>query len=230
MTRPRVIAHRGASAQWPENTVAAFHGARTLGADWVELDVRRCRDGALVVIHDAKVGRRAVVETLTSELDSSIPSLAEALDACGGMGVNVEIKNGADEPGYDDSPALASQVLAVMDAHVDPGRALVTCFDRPTLDLVHHHGPRWPTGLLTYRRRGVRDLDRLAAAGHRAINPMDQLVGRGLVSSAHDAGLEVNVWTVDDPRRIEELATLGVDGIITNVPDVAVAVLAGLTG
>jgi glycerophosphoryl diester phosphodiesterase len=64
-------------------------------------------------------------------------------------------------------------------------------------------------------------VDRAAARGHRAVNPPDASVDETLVTTAHGAGRAVNVWTVDDPGRMAELVDLGVDGIITNVPDVA---------
>src|SRR5688572_26619178 len=91
--RPLVIAHRGASAAAPENTVEAFALARALGADWVELDVPTPADGALAVVHDRELpDGRLVAEMRRAELPPSVPLLAEALDACQGMGVNIEIK------------------------------------------------------------------------------------------------------------------------------------------
>src|SRR5262245_27082175 len=92
--RPAVIAHRGASRAAPENTLEAFRLARSLGADAVELDVRRTRDGALAVHHDARLpDGQSVVDLSAAELPRSVPLLDAALDACAGMWVNVEIKN-----------------------------------------------------------------------------------------------------------------------------------------
>src|SRR3978361_1370580 len=89
-----IIAHRGASADYPENTVAAFRAAGALGANWVELDVRRTADGALAVHHDAHLGDgRASGEAAAAALPETGPSLAEALAAGDPLGVNVEIKN-----------------------------------------------------------------------------------------------------------------------------------------
>ena len=83
------MAHRGASLAEPENTVAAFERARELGADWVELDARRSADGVVVVHHDAHLADGRLIADLTmDELPDGIPSLAEALEACDGMGVN----------------------------------------------------------------------------------------------------------------------------------------------
>src|SRR5262245_26247516 len=97
-----VIAHRGASAAFPETTVEAFEAAGRLGADWVELDVRRTADGLLAVHHDARLGDgRALVELSRSALPAAVPDLGEALAACDGLGVNVEIKNAASDPDFD---------------------------------------------------------------------------------------------------------------------------------
>src|SRR4029078_7765283 len=94
-----IIAHRGASADYPENTVEAFRAAGPLGANWVELDVRRTADGAPAVHHDAQLrAGRAIVGAAAADLPESVPSLAQALDACRPLGVNVEIKNSPHDP------------------------------------------------------------------------------------------------------------------------------------
>ena len=88
--------------------------------------------------------------------------------------------------------------------------------------------PSLPTALLTFVLDDPRRASpRASPRGHRALHPYDATVDRALVDAAHDAGLAVNVWTVDDPARIAALAAIGVDGICTNVPDIAVAVLDG---
>ena len=97
---PRVIAHRGASTLARENTLEAFALAGRLGADAVELDVRRAAGGELVVHHDAHLpDGRLIRATRHDELPSDLPDLSAALDACAGMWVNVEIKN---DPGEAD--------------------------------------------------------------------------------------------------------------------------------
>src|SRR5438445_9364775 len=107
-----VYAHRGASAAFAENTVEAFRGAAAMGADWVELDVRRTADGALAVHHDARLADgRAIVETLSTELPASVPSLSDALAACAPLGVNVEIKNWRDDVDFDAEVRIAEPVV-----------------------------------------------------------------------------------------------------------------------
>src|SRR3954451_1790565 len=102
-----IIAHRGASAAFAENTVEAFRGAAALGANWVELDVRRTADGALAVHHDAHLpDGRAIVDMLAADLPEPVPSLSEALDACAPLGVNVEIKNSPQDVDFDGGAAL----------------------------------------------------------------------------------------------------------------------------
>jgi len=115
MMRPTVIAHRGACRRAPENTVAAFELARELGSDWVELDVRRTADGALAVHHDAALADgRLIVDLAASDLPPDVPGLGAALDACRGMGVNIEIKNAPVDADFDPDRTLAGDVVALL--------------------------------------------------------------------------------------------------------------------
>ncbi len=224
---PLIYGHRGASAAAPENTVAAFRLARELGADGVELDVRRSADDELVICHDpALADGRAVRAVLRAELSPSVPTLAEALDACAGMIVNIEIKNIPHEPDFDPACRVVDDVVALLADREFRDHVLISSFHLPTIDRVKALDRRLRTGLLTF----VDPLpgDSLAAVverGHDAVHPYDMTVDGALVTEAHRVGLEVNVWTVDDPARIESLAALGVDGVVTNVPDVARRVL-----
>jgi glycerophosphoryl diester phosphodiesterase len=227
-----VLAHRGASRRERENTLAAFRTARELGAPWVEFDVRLAADGTLVVHHDPEYpDGRAVALTPGGQRPDHVPLLAEALAACAGMRVNVEIKNSADEAGFDPTWRVAG---ATADAIGDAGwrdRVLVSCFDRPTLTAVRAADPGLPTALLTSAvpvDAAERDrwLAGLAADGHVALHPWWPLVDADVVAACHRHGLAVNVWTCDDPAAMARLAGWGVDGICTNVPDVALAVLA----
>ncbi len=226
----KVIAHRGASAAAPENTVEAFHLARELGADWVELDARRTADGVVVVHHDAHLGDgRAIVELARTELPSVVCGLPAALDACAGMRVNIEIKNLPGDVDHDPGSLVADAVVAEIrrrDAH---GEVLVSCFDRRTLDVVRRTDPDVATAFLHHvvDRSWVELAADVASAGHVALHPWDGVVDAALVGAAADHGLEVNVWTVDDPDRMAALVALGVDGLCTNVPDVARRVVDG---
>jgi glycerophosphoryl diester phosphodiesterase len=222
-----IFAHRGASAAHAENTVEAFRAAGPLGAEWVELDVRRTADGALAVHHDAHLpDGRAIVELQAADLPVSVPSLAVALEACRPLGVNVEIKNSPHDVDFDAAAAVVEPVVAAIEECTQP--TIVSSFHPPTLDRVRLVGPNVASALLTFDLRDPqRTIDAVVEAGHVALHPWDGTVTHELVELVHDAGLELNVWTVDDPARILELADMGVDGIVTNVPDIAAQVLRG---
>ena len=226
---PLIIAHRGAATprSHPENTVLALRRARSVGADWVELDVRRTADRATAVHHDAHLADGRLIASLArADLPAHVPDLDEALAACMGLGVNIEIKNLAIDPDHDPTHWLSRAVVDAVARADPPVSVLVSSFDREAIDRVHALASSLPTALLTFA------LDDPAAtvawcsgSGHRALHPFDATVDRALVDLAHDHGLAVNVWTVDAPDRIAALAELGVDGICTNVPEVARCVL-----
>jgi glycerophosphoryl diester phosphodiesterase len=222
----RVIAHRGAREAATENTLPAFRIAREMGADWVELDVRRTADGVVVVHHDAHIADgRLLAELASDELPESIPSLAEALEECDGMGVNIEIKNLRDDPDYDADHLVSDAVAGLVQAYLGPERALVSSFNVDALDRLHRVDPTIPLALLYAIGNPMSCIDRAVAHEMCAVHPYDPLVDAGMVRRAHDAGLEVNVWTVNDAHRMEQLIGYGVDGICTDVPDLARAVI-----
>lgn len=229
--RPSVYGHRGASAALPENTIEAFRAARQQGADGVELDVRRTSDGHTAVHHDAHLpDGRVICELARRDLPSAIPGLAPALDACRPLLVNIEIKNSPADPDFDATDGVARQVVKLLDRRAADGPAddvLISSFNPMTVAVVRQLAPHLPTALLTLDDP-VAWVPVAMAAGHEAIHPWDPTVDASLVDAAHAGGLAVNVWTVDDPARIVELAALGVDGIVTNAPDVALRALAGL--
>ncbi|MBT3248280.1 MAG: glycerophosphodiester phosphodiesterase [Actinobacteria bacterium] len=228
--RPLVIAHRGASVDHLENTVEAFAGARQQGADWVELDVRRSADGVLVVHHDAHLTDGQLIRDLTAEeLPEHIPSLAEAFETVDGLGVNIEIKSLPGEPDHEDMAMVCEAVVGLATAYRPPELVRVSSFNIRAVDHIRETDPNLPTGWLTVERIGSHlILDRTVDHGHGAIHPWDELVDESLVDGAHNRGLKVLVWTVDDEERIAELASWGVDGIITNLPGVARRVLDAL--
>jgi glycerophosphoryl diester phosphodiesterase len=226
----RVFAHRGASAACPENTLAAFRAAVAMGADGVELDVRRTVDGALAVHHDPRLADgRLLLDVAAADLPPHVPLLDEALDACGDLVVNIEIKNLTGDPDHDPTERLAAAVVAEVGARAMHGRALVSSFNLATVDRVRELDPSVPTALLTVaapvRPMARRLVERCLRHGHGAIHPHHAGLDRHLLRLAHEAGLLVNTWTVDDPGRIAQLAGLGVDGVVTNVPDVALRAL-----
>ena len=227
--RPLVVAHRGASHDRLENTVEAFVEARVQGAEWVELDVRLSADNVLMVHHDAHYADgRLVREVWAADAPDHVPNLAEAFEACEGMGVNVEVKNLPGDPDHDASAMVCEAVAGLAGAYRPPELLLVSSFDITAVDRIRATDPSLPTAWLLAERHGTDlMLDRTADHGHGAVNPWDELVDEHLVSASHDRGLAVFVWTVDDPGRMAELAEWGVDGIVTNRPGVARAVIDG---
>ena len=223
-----IIAHRGASRAERENTLAAFQRAVVLGADGIELDVRQTKDGVAIVHHDPHLIDDEGSEVLISEAEAAnlppyLPTFSEALNACAGAFVNVEIKNSPEDPGFDpDYRVCAAVVEELMTREI--GNWVVSRFDRPTLDHIRGLAPQITTAWLAIEF-GAADLDELVAIGHRGIHPWDRLLTADLVAEAHQRGLFVNAWTCNDPERIKELAAWGVDGIVTDVPDIARSVL-----
>lgn len=226
VSAPAVMAHRGASRAEPENTIAAFLRAGEMGAQAVELDVRRTSDGVLVVHHNPHLpDLRLVADTPAAELPDSVPHLGAALDACAGMWVNVEIKNDPEEPDFDPTETIADETVAHLVARGEDARWLISCFRIETVDRCRELAPQIRTAwLCTMPPAGVAD--DLAARGHVAVHPWFGAVGADLIAACHAKGVQVNVWTCDDPDRMAELVRWGVDGICTNVPDVALDVIA----
>ena len=225
-----VWGHGGASVACRMNSVDAFAEARRQGAVGTELDVRRSRDGAMVVHHDAELpdGRR-IMDVLGREIPDEIPLLGAALDACAGLDVvNVEIKNAEVDVDFDPDQLLASAVVDLVHERPAGGPTiLVSCFSLGAIERVKALDAGIATGYLasaTWDQR--KSLQRAVDGGHDAFHPYHLVVNPELVVAAHDAGLTVNTWTADDPDRIRWLAhECGVDAIITNVPDVAVEAL-----
>jgi glycerophosphoryl diester phosphodiesterase len=229
--RPLVLGHRGASRVRTENTLAAFAKARQLGADGVELDARRTADGVLVVHHDPAVeGLGLLVDVPFAKLRAAhpeIPTLAEALEACAGMLVNVEVKclpwePDADTEGRDVLHAVVELVLA--EQYQPVSDVVVSSFDLGAVDACRAFAPAVATAWLT----SGQDVAAAAAIarehGHAWLHPDRGAALRASerdVDGAHAGGVRVNVWTVDEPDEIVRLATIGVDAIITDVPDVA---------
>ncbi len=236
------LAHRGASAYAPENTLAAFRLALEMGADGVELDVRMTRDGIPIILHDETVDRttngHGRIDEMTLEevkrLDAGswfeqrfsgerIPTLAEALSAVGKLGiVNIELK-----VLFKRIEGLEAAVLAVVEDTGSADRVLFSSFNPLALRTMAQLNPRLPRGLLyaanlpVYLRRAwLRPLARPTA-----VHPKHTMVDARLVRWAHGKGYAVNTWTVDFPAEMKRLAGLGVDMIMTNKPDVLRQVL-----
>ncbi len=217
-----VLAHRGASAAAVENSPEAFALADRMGADGVELDVRRSGTGRLLVAHDP------LPDSIDDIVTLGPATFADVLDACGDrMLVNVEIKNSTADPDYDPTMAMVVPVIDELRRR-GPGstdRWLLSSFSWTTLAACREYAPEIATGCLTVADVDGPTIERLAAAGHRALHPWEVQVDEALVALCRRHGLAVNTWTCNDPARLVELAGLGVDGVCTDVPDVALEAL-----
>ncbi|HVX23520.1 MAG TPA: glycerophosphodiester phosphodiesterase [Acidimicrobiales bacterium] len=224
MPVPLVLAHRGCTDGFVENTIAAFQAARRLGADGVELDVRRTADWALAVHHDPDLADGRPLATVAArDLPAEVPLLADALAACQGMVVNVEVKH---DPSADPERALAGIVAAALADGSVAERVVLSSFDAPTLDVLRNAG--LPVGWL------LRSVEDVAAAlpeavdrGYQAVHPFVTGVDQAVVDQAHAAGLAVNVWTVNAPTDQAAMVAFGVDAIITDRLVEAVALVRG---
>ncbi len=210
-----VIGHRGASVAAAENTVQAFVLADAMGADGVELDVRRAPDGRLIVKHDPL--------PTDSTLDE-YPELGEVLEACRNMLVNVEIKNSIGDPDHDSSLAVVEPTIDEMRRHGSLDRWIISSFDWATIERCRAVAPDIATAYLVMEATDAI-IEKTAAGGHAAIHPHAPTITAAAVERCHDVGLAVNTWTCNDVDRIRELEAFGVDGVCTDVPDVALGAL-----
>lgn len=236
LDRPLNFAHRGACKQAPENTVPAFVLAADLGADGIELDVQLSKDGEVVVIHDFQLdattdGTGPVRDCTLAELKEfdagvrfdpacageRIPTLQEVIDAVGHrLLINIELKaQGVRDDG------LAAAVVSVVERNDLVARVILSSFNPLTLRRAGRLNPKIPLGLLYapdqplfLRRPWLRRTIPL-----EAVHPYHGLVDAGYIEWAKKQGYRVNVWTVDEVERMQQLRRLAVDVIITNWPD-----------
>jgi glycerophosphoryl diester phosphodiesterase len=212
------------------NSAASFLVVRQSGADGVELDVRRTADDQLVAIHDHTLpDGTAVAAAHSSQLPTDVPALAEVLDLCAGMLVNIEIKNYPSDPAFDPSERVTDLVVDLLHQRRFTDTVIVSSFGMACIDRVLKRAPALLTAALVLSRRPPEQvLDPVAAHGHRIVNPYDTMVDAAFMAAARSRSLQVNVWLGDDEsvERLEELVALGVDGIITAEPERALSVVA----
>jgi len=238
---PLVVAHRGASIELPENTLAAFDRAVDVGADAVEFDVRLTRDGIPMVMHDPDVSRTtdglgSVRELTLAELKAlridgslEVPTLAESLRLLSGRtGVDVEIKNLPGEPDFQpDGQSLVEAVLDVLHDVAFSGPVLLSSFNPFAIGHARALAPEIPTGLLTNVDIEARAaLSFAREQGHPWVLPFVRMLleaGPDYVAEVHAAGTRVGTWIVDDPAEATALLREGVDAIATNDPAAIVA-------
>ncbi len=232
MERMLIFGHRGASAHARQNTTAAYALAIEEGADGVELDVRRSRDGVIIIHHDDRPASDATpfVELDFREIRATspwVPTLDEAWEAIGPQAkMNIEIKNTHGQADYDPTNRLGSSVARWIEDHDATDRVLVSSLNAHTLAAVKRGCPA-PTGLVV-----TAWIDPVAAIGeaHRSGDAFVSLSVAATLPRAEEivtaaADLDVLVWTVNDPEQTLALAAAGIDGIFTDDPAMMIAAL-----
>lgn len=213
------IAHRGASAYEPENTVRSFRRALELNADMLEFDVRQTLDGRLVVMHDSTVDRTTngtgpvALKPLDElkELDAGggerIPTLEEVLElGSGKTGFVIEIKENG----------IEQKVISTIREYGLIGDVFIVSFKGVRLRMVKELDPEVKTGLILLASPNPVKL--AERCGADAVAPFRWFVTKGLAHRARSIGLRLFTWTVDEPGRCQKLIDMGLSGVVTNKP------------
>ena len=237
LNAPLVIAHRGASLIAPENTLLAFRLAAELGADAIEFDAKLTADRQVVIHHDRTLDRTTngtgplsarTLEELQrldagSHLDHKfagecIPTLRQVFQEIGDrLLMNIELTNYA-RP-FSELPKIVSRMIFEFDLM---GRVLISSFNPIALIKMKRFAPEIPLGLLVMDTEPVWLISFFRyITPYLAYHPSYKMVDRKLVQREHHLGHQVNVWTVNEMDQIRELVGMGVDGVITDVPDIA---------
>ncbi len=237
MKKPVIYAHRGASAYAPENTGAAFRKALDMKADGIELDVHLSKDGHVVVIHDEKVdrtsnGKGLIRDLKLDELKSldfgawfssefagepimTLDEVLSLLDGWDGI-LNIELKSG-----YVLYDNIEQKVIDLLRQHKRIEKCIISSFNHYSLLEIKKLEPALKIGLL-YSAGLVDPWKYAKMVGAEAIHPFFSSAQAPVVKGCSDNGIIINPWTIDQPEIIKALTQFGVDGIITNVPDVAI--------
>jgi len=229
---PLVVAHRGGKQWAPENTMAAFKKSLAAKVDGIELDIHVCKSGELVVIHDDTLERTTngtgpVGDADWKDLskldagtwykaefkDERLPLLKDVLDAVQGkLTINVEIKNCPSN-----YAAIDTKLLTLLDKYPYPDKIIISSFDHKVLKKIHDQTTKYKLALLG--DSVFYDLPAYAkTVGATAWNTDFDCVRADTVKDAHDAGLQVNTWTVNAKDGWKKACALGVDSIITDDP------------
>lgn len=237
--RPLVLAHRGGRRLFPENSLIAFRECASRGAEGVELDVRACTSGELVVFHDETLDERTdgtgtVGELSLEEVTAArirdhekklsgerVPTFEAVLEALPrDLFLNVEIKF---EEG--NSRFLVERVIAALEMDASRGErpVSISSFSPRVLWALRRHAGKWPIGYLVHPRWGRPPLRHLVETVIRpdALHPEAHQVSGELLFDARLRNWPVLPWTVNNPELMQDLALRGVAAIITDVPDVA---------
>ncbi len=235
-----VIAHRGAARAHEPNSIAAIEAAVALGVDWVALDVRRSADGVVVVHDDAHLSDGRILSEVDADdlagtgggsdlgsggADGTVPLLIDAVEACGSVGVAVVLRNTRDDPGYDPEHRISEGVAALLLSR-DPAGVMVTSMNLEALARIRSIAPELTTAWMCFDMLDPASvIERCLSAGHRRLQLHVSHLDRKVVDRVRTAGLVLDAWGVHEADRMEDLAGWGVDGIVTEVPELACQVL-----
>ncbi|MFQ5603265.1 MAG: glycerophosphodiester phosphodiesterase [bacterium] len=228
------FAHRGFTERAVENTLSAFQAALELGVDGIELDVRTCKTGEVVVIHDPTVTRltngRGFVKSKTlselkalrikgvdGEFDEQIPTLAEVLDLVGEKTIlNVEIKTKGLPKDH-----IEQKVVDVLRAYALEYKSIISSFNPLVLRRIKKIDEKIMSGYLIDKNFNVRnsEISLSKLAGARAIHLEWRLATENLIQKIKDSGYYLMVWSVNEPKMMQRYLQLGVHGIITDRSD-----------
>lgn len=215
---PIVYAHRGASAELPENTLAAFARALEVGADAIETDAHMTRDGRIVLLHDPHRVREQTLEQVRA-WKPDIATLDEALERFPGVVFNVDAK----QTDPDMIPALVRCIRAARATD----RVRIASFSTRNLERARALGYEGETGLAPNEIARAMFLPRAAlrwfrVAGHAAQVPRRargvRFDTQGAIDRLHALGLRVDFWTINDPDEAKHLFAMGADGVMTDDP------------
>ncbi len=227
----KVIAHRGFSGKYPENTLLSFAKAIETGAEMLELDVHLTLDEEILVIHDLKLERttdgtgpvnaytleelkRFNAAKLWPDLPfEPIPTLREVLELTHGkVQVNIELK------GVAHHRRLPELVIEELDKWDESDGFLISCFDHEVIVQIRKSWPKYACAILYGQE--ADPVAKAKAVDAQALHPALGSIDESGITEAHKAGLAVNVWTVNDPDTMERFLSWQVDGIISNYPDI----------
>ena len=225
-----VIAHRGASRAAPENTLSAMKQAIEFGADYAECDVFQIKDGEIVLFHDEEMERTTgqagmiwdytLAELKELEVGSwfkeefrgePIPTLRQVIQLCKGkIKLNIEVKlSGKD-------PEIAQKVVDIVRSENLEKECMITSFEKPVIEKVKQIAPDLVTGFI-FDEEYPPDI---FEGNWEYVCCKRNIVDEVFVNEAKQKGKKIFVWTVNYPAEMKKLIGLGVDGIITDVPDV----------
>lgn len=240
MTKPLIIAHRGSSGEYPENTLASYRAAVEIGADFFELDARLSRDGVPVIMHDAKVDRTtngagAVAEMTVEELkwldagswkgarfaSEPVPTVEEAFATFPNAGIVVELKSKPDDP-----PGLEEAVLEIVQRYRAAERVIYCSFNPAALARLLALGATSRMAPILHRGTPRKDKRAFAALSRvEALHPEQSQCTPRAIRWALRHGWLVNPWTVDDVETMRTLLDRGASGISTNRPDLLMSLI-----